>query len=98
MNDLFYDQLEALRAQSLHRKLREIGGAQGPKVQIIRPQLANFSSNDYLGLANDARLRKAAIEFLVSEEGEERHRCLLAANLGSACISAATPGSPELTG
>jgi 7-keto-8-aminopelargonate synthetase-like enzyme len=61
MSDLFHDQLQALRAQSLHRKLREIGSAQGPEVWIVGQQLANFSSNDYLGLANDARLRKAAI-------------------------------------
>ena len=61
MSDLFHDQLQALRAQSLHRKLREIGSAQGPEVRIVGQQLANFSSNDYLGLANDTRLRKAAI-------------------------------------
>ncbi|HEV2843146.1 MAG TPA: 8-amino-7-oxononanoate synthase [Chthoniobacterales bacterium] len=62
MSDLFQDQLQALRAQSLLRKLREIGTAQGPEVQIVGRQLINFSSNDYLGLANDARLRKAAID------------------------------------
>jgi 8-amino-7-oxononanoate synthase len=62
MSDLFQDQLQALRAQSLLRKLREIGSAQGPEVQIVGQQLINFSSNDYLGLANDARLRKAAID------------------------------------
>jgi 7-keto-8-aminopelargonate synthetase-like enzyme len=61
MSDLFQDQLQALRAQALHRKLREIGSAQGPAVRIVGQQLTNFSSNDYLGLANDARLRKAAI-------------------------------------
>jgi 8-amino-7-oxononanoate synthase len=61
MSDLFHDQLQALRAQSLHRKLREIGSAQGPQVQIVGQQLINFSSNDYLGLANDSRLREAAV-------------------------------------
>lgn len=61
MSDLFHDQLQALRAQSLHRKLREIGSAQGAEVRIVGQQLVNFSSNDYLGLANDERLRKAAI-------------------------------------
>jgi 8-amino-7-oxononanoate synthase len=62
MSDLFHDQLQALRAQSLHRKLREIGSAQGPAVRIVGQQLVNFSSNDYLGLANDTRLRKVAID------------------------------------
>ena len=60
MSDLFHEQLQALRAQSLHRKLREIGTAQGPEVEIVGRQLVNFSSNDYLGLANDPLLREAA--------------------------------------
>src|SRR6187401_2228910 len=60
MSDLFQEQLQALRAQSLHRKLREIGTAQGPEVQIVGQQLVNFSSNDYLGLANDPLLCQAA--------------------------------------
>ncbi|MEP6821974.1 MAG: 8-amino-7-oxononanoate synthase [Chthoniobacterales bacterium] len=61
MSDLFHDQLQALRAQSLHRTLREIGSAQGAEVQIVGKQLVNFSSNDYLGLANDPLLRNAAM-------------------------------------
>ncbi|MBA2241302.1 MAG: 8-amino-7-oxononanoate synthase [Chthoniobacterales bacterium] len=60
MSDLFSEQLQVLRAQSLHRKLREIGTAQGPEIQIVGQQLVNFSSNDYLGLANDPLLREAA--------------------------------------
>ena len=60
MTDLFAPQLQALRARSLDRHLREIGSAQGPTVQIIGQELVNFSSNDYLGLANDPRLREAA--------------------------------------
>lgn len=60
MSDLFHEQLLALRAQALHRKLREIGSAQGPQIRIVGQELANFSSNDYLGLANDQRLREAA--------------------------------------
>ncbi len=61
MSELFQEQLQALRERSLHRKLREIGTAQGPEVQIVGRQLVNFSSNDYLGLAADPILRKAAI-------------------------------------
>ena len=61
MSDLFQEQLQALRARSLHRKLREIGTAQGPDVQIVGRHLVNFSSNDYLGLAADPILRQAAI-------------------------------------
>ena len=60
MHDLFANQLEILRASSLDRHLREIGGAQGPEVKIGGRRFINFSSNDYLGLANDPRLREAA--------------------------------------
>lgn len=60
MSDLFAEQLQALRARSLHRKLREIGSAQGSIVDLVGKRLINFSSNDYLGLANDERLRDAA--------------------------------------
>jgi 8-amino-7-oxononanoate synthase len=59
MQDLFAEDLEALRARSLDRHLREITVAQGPEVEIGGRRLINFSSNDYLGLANDPRLRKA---------------------------------------
>jgi 8-amino-7-oxononanoate synthase len=60
MEDLFAEELEALRARSLDRHLREITGAQGPEIEINGHRLINFSSNDYLGLANDPRLREAA--------------------------------------
>jgi len=61
MGELFQEQLRALRARSLERKVREISSAQGPEVQIAGRRLINFSSNDYLGLASDSRLRNAAI-------------------------------------
>jgi 8-amino-7-oxononanoate synthase len=61
VRDFFQEQLEALRARSLDRHLREISSAQGPEIEIGDRQLINFSSNDYLGLANDPRLREAAI-------------------------------------
>ena len=60
MEDLFSEELEALRARSLDRHLREISSAQGPEVEIAGQRFINFSSNDYLGLANDPRLRDAA--------------------------------------
>src|SRR3984893_5804146 len=61
MSDLFAEQLQALRARSLDRHLHEIGSAQGPIVDLAGKRLINFSSNDYLGLPNDPRLREAAI-------------------------------------
>jgi 8-amino-7-oxononanoate synthase len=68
MRDFFAEELEALRARSLDRHLREIGGAQGPEVEIGGRRLINFSSNDYLGLANDLRLR-AAVVTVINEFG-----------------------------
>jgi 7-keto-8-aminopelargonate synthetase-like enzyme len=59
MQDLFAAQLEALRAASLDRHLREISSSQGAEIEIAGRRLVNFSSNDYLGLANDPRLREA---------------------------------------
>jgi 8-amino-7-oxononanoate synthase len=61
MEDLFADQLKALRAASLDRHLSEINSPQGPEIEIAGRKLLNFSSNDYLGLANDSRLREVAI-------------------------------------
>src|SRR5437868_664371 len=60
MQDLFAKQLEALRVRSLDRHLREISRGHGPEAKIGDRRLINFSSNDYLGLANDPRLREAA--------------------------------------
>lgn len=60
MSESFHEQLQALRARSSSCKLREIGTAQGPEVRIVGQQLINFSSNDFLGLANDPLLREAA--------------------------------------
>jgi 8-amino-7-oxononanoate synthase len=60
MEDLFAEELDALRKRSLDRHLREISSAQGPEVEIDGRRFVNFSSNDYLGLANDPRLRQAA--------------------------------------
>ncbi|PYI63778.1 MAG: hypothetical protein DMF07_09145 [Verrucomicrobia bacterium] len=45
MQDLFAEQLMALRAASLDRHLRELAGAQGPEIEIAGRRLLNFSSN-----------------------------------------------------
>jgi 8-amino-7-oxononanoate synthase len=54
--------LAALREQSLFRELRRVDSAQGPRIKIGGKTFLNFSSNDYLGLANDPTLKEAAIK------------------------------------
>jgi 8-amino-7-oxononanoate synthase len=53
--------LEDLPKERL-RIRRVLDSAQAARVREGGAELLNFSSNDYLGLANDARLRAAAIE------------------------------------
>lgn len=54
--------LDAIRAQGLHRELRRVDSPQGPRIQIAGRELINFSSNDYLGLANHPALKAAALD------------------------------------
>src|ERR1700759_5842745 len=61
MDGSFRQELDALREQSLYRELREVGTAQGAIIDLNGQPLINFASNDYLGLANDPRLRAAAV-------------------------------------
>ena len=54
--------LTTLHKAGWHRSPRLITSAPGPTLDIEGLTLLNFSSNDYLGLANDPRLKAAAIE------------------------------------
>jgi 7-keto-8-aminopelargonate synthetase-like enzyme len=54
--------LDAIREQNLFRELRRVDSAQGPRINIGGKIFLNFSSNDYLGLANDPILKEAAIK------------------------------------
>jgi len=56
------ERLGALHVQGLHRELRRVDSAPGTRIKIGGRTLLNFSSNDYLGLANDPILKEAAIQ------------------------------------
>ena len=51
-----------LREQNLFRELRRVDSPQSPRIEIGGQSFLNFSSNDYLGLANEPALKDAAIE------------------------------------
>src|SRR5262245_39499415 len=53
--------LEAIRQRGLYRELRRINSPQLPHTQVDSQTLLNFSSNDYLGLANHPLVKEAAI-------------------------------------
>ncbi len=53
-------QLEELAGRGLRRRMRPIDGAQAAEVVADGQRVANFSSNNYLGLADDPRLVEAA--------------------------------------
>jgi 8-amino-7-oxononanoate synthase len=61
-NEELSQRLETLREQHLYRQLLQIDSAQSPNIQIDGKSYLNFSSNDYLGLANDPAVTKAAVE------------------------------------
>src|ERR1039457_6406759 len=59
--DELNQRLATLRQQGLYRELRRVDSAPGPRIQIGGKTFLNFSSNDYLGLANHPGLKEAAI-------------------------------------
>lgn len=56
------NRLTSIRGQGLHRELRRVDSPQGPRIRIGGRELINFSSNDYLGLANHPAVKAAAIQ------------------------------------
>lgn len=56
------EELEEIRLKGLQRSLRELESDQSSSLIVDGKTLLNFSSNNYLGLANDPRLKKAALE------------------------------------
>ncbi len=53
-------ELDALRADGLYRWLRQIEGAQGPRMRVDGTETIVLAGSDYLGLASHPRLKEAA--------------------------------------
>ena len=56
------ERLEELRDRGLYRRLRLVSGPQGPSVLLDGQPVLLLCSNNYLGLADDPRVREAAAE------------------------------------
>jgi 8-amino-7-oxononanoate synthase len=56
------DRLEELRQAGLYRRLRLVSGPQGPRVLLDGQEVLLLCSNNYLGLADHPRVRRAAAE------------------------------------
>jgi len=56
------ERLEELREHGLYRRLRLVEGPQGPRVLLDQQEVLLVCSNNYLGLADDPRVREAAAE------------------------------------
>src|SRR5260370_14182208 len=54
--------LDEIRRQGLYRELRRVDSPQWPRIVVNGKTLLNFSSNDYLGLADHPVLKEAAIK------------------------------------
>ncbi len=71
MNSLFSrmerflrEEVQALEEKDLKRRRRLTGSAQGPRIKVDGRSVMNLCSNDYLGLAGEARLQEASIRAL----------------------------------
>ena len=61
-NDELTQRLNAVRREGLWRELQRVDSPQATRIEINGQSLLNFSSNDYLGLANEPAIREAAIK------------------------------------
>jgi 8-amino-7-oxononanoate synthase len=54
--------LQDLESSGMYRTLKTLNSPQGREIILEGKRVLNFCSNDYLGLANDARIKRAAFE------------------------------------
>src|SRR3970040_1698274 len=60
--ETIHDELQAIKEAALYRRLRRVESDQGPTLMLDGREVINFSSNNYLGLANHPALCAAAKE------------------------------------
>lgn len=68
LDQYLQDNLQDLKNKGLYNVIDPLNSANGPMIEIGGRQLINLSSNNYLGLATDERLKEVAIE-AVNEYG-----------------------------
>ncbi|MCJ8007803.1 glycine C-acetyltransferase [Lederbergia wuyishanensis] len=62
LDQFLTENLEQLRNQGLYNEIETVESANGPIITLNGKKQINLSSNNYLGLATDERLKKAAID------------------------------------
>lgn len=67
MHEVLDEELQALQAAGLRRTLRAVQQRHAGTVLINGERIADFASNDYLGLASDPRVARAASAVLQAE-------------------------------
>lgn len=68
LDQYLQDNLQDLKNRGLYNVIDPLNSANGPMIEIGGRELINLSSNNYLGLATDERLKEVAIE-AVNEYG-----------------------------
>ena len=67
MSEVLQDELQLLQAAGLRRTMREVQQRRAGTVLLNGERIADFASNDYLGLASDPRIARAASAVLQAE-------------------------------
>ncbi|MFD2443990.1 glycine C-acetyltransferase [Bacillus sp. CGMCC 1.16607] len=62
LNQFLTENLEDLKSKGLYNEIDPLESPNGPLIKIKGKELINLSSNNYLGLATDERLKKVANE------------------------------------
>ncbi|WP_339226435.1 glycine C-acetyltransferase [Oceanobacillus sp. FSL K6-2867] len=66
LDSFLHDSIQDLKQRGLYNEIDTVEGANGPVIRIRGNELINLSSNNYLGLATDERLKRVAREAIDS--------------------------------